>query len=390
MRRSLVILSVSFVALLLVAPLSAAETTRTVRAELPESASEHFGIENLAGSIIVRPGSGSRVVAVATVHAESAELAETIRIEQVDGENGRPTLRVIYPLDEHRIIRYPGGSANTDSSGGFLARLFGSNSQTRTRYAGRKVTVSSSDGVLLYADIVVEIPARSVDAYFSNVAGPLSASEVEGKLEFSTGAGDVRLESVHGEMVVDTGSGDVKVEEGSGRISVDTGSGDVTISRSEGRISCDTGSGNCTVREFRGDAISADTGSGDITVRSADVDRVSVDTGSGNINLIDCDIEQLDADTGSGDIDFAARGNRLSRIIADTGSGDVSLRLGPQASFEVRASQGSGDLVNRYRDARPIIKNREVIGYSRGDARIRITVDTGSGDVLIEPGPAAS
>ncbi len=390
MRRSPVVLSVIFVALLLVGPLSAAETTRTIRVELPENASELFGIENLAGSMVVRPGSGSRVVAVATVHAESAELAETIRIEQVDGENGRPALRVIYPLDEHRTIRYPGGSADTGRSGGFLARFFGGNSQTRTRYAGRKVTVSSDKGVLLYADLEIEIPARPVDAYFSNAAGPMHASEVEGRLEFSTGAGDVHLEKVHGEMTVDTGSGDVKVDEGNGSISVDTGSGDVTISSSEGRISCDTGSGSCTVREFRGESLSADTGSGNITVRSAVVDRVSVDTGSGDIKLVDCDIEQLDADTGSGDIDLAARGDRLSRIIADTGSGDVSLRLGPDASFEVRASQGSGDLINRYKDARAIVDGREVIGYSRGDGRIRITVDTGSGDVLIEPGPAAS
>ncbi len=390
MRRSLVALSMMFVALLLVGPLSAAEITRTIRAELPENASELFGIENLAGSIVVRPGSGSRVVAVATVHAESAELAEAIRIEQVDGENGRPALRVIYPLDEHRTIRYPGGSANTGSGGGFLARLFGGNSHTRTRYDGRKVTVSSDDGVLLYADLEIEIPARSVDAYFSNAAGPMRASDVEGKLEFSTGAGDVHLESVQGEMAVDTGSGDVTVAESNGRISVDTGSGNVTISNSEGRISCDTGSGDCTVREFRGESISADTGSGDITVRSAVVDRVSVDTGSGNIKLVDCDIEQLDADTGSGDIDLTTRGDRLSRIIADTGSGDVSLRLGAEASFEVRANQGSGDLINRYKDARAIVDGREVIGYSRGDARIRITVDTGSGDVLIEPGPAAS
>ncbi len=390
MRRSLVALSMMFVALLLVGPLPAAETTRTVRAELPENASELFGIENLAGSMVVRPGSGSRVVAVATVHAESAELAESIRIEQVAGENGRPALRVIYPLEEHRTIRYPGGSSNSGGGGGFLARLFGGNSHTRTRYDGRKVTVSSDDGVLLYADLEIEIPARSVDAYFSNATGPMRASKVEGKFEFSTGAGDVLLESVGGEMEVDTGSGDVKVEGSNGRISVDTGSGDVTISNSEGRVSCDTGSGDCSVREFRGESISADTGSGNITVRSAVVDRVSVDTGSGNIKLVDCDIEQLDADTGSGDIDLATRGDRLSRIIADTGSGDVSLRLGPEASFEVRASQGSGDLINRYKDARAIVDGREVIGYSRGDARIRITVDTGSGDVLIEPGPAAS
>jgi putative adhesin len=71
---------------------------------------------------------------------------------------------------------------------------------------------------------------------------------------------------------------------------------------------------------------------------------------------------------------------------ADTGSGDVRLRLGPDASFEVIAEMGSGDIVSRYPDAEPIVRKREVIGYRRGAARTRISVDTGSGNLILEPG----
>ena len=70
---------------------------------------------------------------------------------------------------------------------------------------------------------------------------------------------------------------------------------------------------------------------------------------------------------------------------ADTGSGDVRLRLPKDASFEVRADMGSGELESRFTDAQAIVNRREVVGYRRGDARIKIDVDTGSGDVTVEP-----
>jgi hypothetical protein len=208
MRRFLTPLIASFLPLLIAAPLLSAEATRTLRAELPESAAKSFAVENLAGSMVVRPGSGSKVVAIATVHAESTALAELVRFEQVEGKDGRPTLRVRYPLDEHRTIRYPGKET---SDPGFLSRLFGGDSQTRTKYDGRRVTVKSDSGILLYADVEVEVPAGSAAAGFSVVAGPMSGSDLEGAFSFSTGAGGVHLETVSGEIEVDTGSGNVKV-----------------------------------------------------------------------------------------------------------------------------------------------------------------------------------
>ena len=50
------------------------------------------------------------------------------------------------------------------------------------------------------------------------------------------------------------------------------------------------------------------------------------------------------------------------------------------------ADQGSGDLIMGFKDAQAIVRHKEVVGYRRGDARIRIDVDTGSGDLTIQPG----
>jgi DUF4097 and DUF4098 domain-containing protein YvlB len=140
------------------------------------------------------------------------------------------------------------------------------------------------------------------------------------------------------------------------------------------------------VGSFTGDRLSCDTGSGDVRLRGVDAHHVDVDTGSGEVSLEDGLTDEVEVDTGSGDVAIEVDGSRASHIAADTGSGSVRLRLGPEAAFEARADLGSGEIVSGYPDARPILRRREVIGYRRGDGRIRIQVDTGSGDLVLEPG----
>jgi len=84
-------------------------------------------------------------------------------------------------------------------------------------------------------------------------------------------------------------------------------------------------------------------------------------------------------------VDVALEGSRLERVNADTGSGDVRMRLGAAASFRVRARTGSGDVVSHYADAEAIRDGRKVVGWRRGDGRIQIHADTGSGDVVVQP-----
>jgi hypothetical protein len=342
---------------------SAADVTRTLRAEVTGADVGRFGVENLAGLMRVTPGSGNDVVAVATVHAESDELASSIRFERVTGEHGRPVLRVRYPLDRHTEYRYPGGN----SDGGLLMGLF-PGARTDTKYEGQRVHISGKKGVLLYADVEVQVPRSRVAATFRNGAGPMEAHDVEGELRFETGYGPVRLTKTAGDVVADTGSGDVDATD------------------SQGALKCDTGSGECVVTGFSGDRLVCDTGSGKVRVSSTSARSIEVDSGSGNVVLEDADAEDLKVDTGSGNVDVQSPGRRLAHIKADTGSGNVKLRLSADAGFEAHADIGSGDIVNHYPDAQAIVKRREVVGYRRGDGRIRIDVDTGSGDLVLEPG----
>jgi len=113
MRLSAALLTLPVLALTAAPMAVAAETTRTVRAELSPDALGHFVVENLAGTMRVVPGSGPSVVAVATIHAEDDDLAKAMRVEQVAGKLGVPTLRVIYPLDRESTIRYPGRGSNS-------------------------------------------------------------------------------------------------------------------------------------------------------------------------------------------------------------------------------------------------------------------------------------
>ena len=343
--------------------LASAETTRTLRADLSADALGHFAVENLAGTMRVVPGAGRTVVAVATVHAESDALAGSMKLEQVAGRQGVPTLRVVYPLDEEKTLRYPG----RHREGNILESMFGGSSTT-TEYDGHKVKVSETGGVLLYADVEVQVPRHLDNAVFRNLVGFLEGNDLEGTILFDTASGDVTLATVKGQIKADTGSGNVKVTDATGS------------------LSCDTGSGDCDLSGFDGDTLHCDVGSGDVTLRKARAHRLDINAGSGDVRVTEGDVEEFLADTGSGDIHLENHGRRLVRVKADTGSGDVVLRLAPDATFEAMADQGSGDITMRYKDAQPIVRHKEVIGYSRGDARTKIDVDTGSGDLTIEPG----
>ena len=344
--------------LALLAPLSLTEADSTTTLRLAMRPSGHFALENLAGTMTVVPGHSDEVVAVATIHAESDALLGKIKFEQVSGEAGVPTMRVIYPISEYGTFRYSGGGSK-------WLGMFGGGNNTTTKYAGERVKVSDSSGVLLYADVEVQLPS-GVDGKLRNVVGKITADKVSGKLEFDSGSGDITLTDLSGTIAADTGSGDITAEGIDGKFSADTGSGDINLTR------------------FEGEGIECDTGSGDIKINDSRAERIGTDTGSGNIR-VEADTAEFNADTGSGDIDLVSDASRLESIDADTGSGDVTLVLGPDASFEARASIGSGDIVNRYADADPIIKQREVIGYRRGSAKTRISVDTGSGDLVLRP-----
>ncbi len=345
----------------LTAPAVAAEVSRTLRVEIPATA-DRFGIENLAGTMRIVAGSGSAVVAIATVHAESDELASAVRFERVSGERGGEVFRVRYPLDRVGTIRYPGLGGES----GWWSWIGGSTSHTK--YDGRQVKVSGSAGSLLYADIEVQVPRAEIRGSFRNLVGRIDGSEIRGTVAFETGSGRVSLSRLEGTMTAESGSGDIEAS-------------DV-----KGNYSCETGSGDCTVRGFQGDSVKCEAGSGTLRILAPYARMVTAETGSGDVHVSDADIESFDGETGSGDIELEVRGSRFMKMRAEAGSGDVTVRMPQDASFEAIADQGSGDITSLFQNATPILKDKTLVGYRRGDAKTRIMVSTGSGDLLLAPG----
>jgi hypothetical protein len=183
---------------LLAVPAQAAEVTRTLDASLPVSPGAPFAVLNLAGTLTVVPAPGPAVRVKATVHAESDDLAASVSLATVTGKDGTPTLRVEYPVDRHEEFRYPPRGAGSDS--GF-------------DYAGRRVRVSGSRGILLYADLVVEVPVGAGKGRLETHAGAIQADHMDGSLRFETGSGSIQISHSKGDLVGDTGSGDVVAQD---------------------------------------------------------------------------------------------------------------------------------------------------------------------------------
>ena len=319
------------------------------------SANDSVVIANIAGTIEVVPGRGNSIRVVAEVHAEGSSDSETRELiegmQWVKGPRGHWGLS--YPTDDYRAFAYP--------------ERWGSG-YTSSKYFGEKIRVyrSSKRGVpILYADLKVEMPAGS-DLTVDGIVGPMTThGRLQGHLTLDTGSGRVEVESFDGELVVDTGSGDVEIADAYGTVSVDTGSGSVEISQLE--LS----------------DLHVDTGSGDVWFANGHADRVLVDTGSGNVTGEGVRVVDFEADTGSGDVTLSGDLANARRLSFDTGSGDVRIEGGRSFEFDLDADLGSGRVVVDYSDAKLRYDGREVVGARRGSGGTRVSVDTGSGDCIL-------
>ena len=109
------------------------------------------------------------------------------------------------------------------------------------------------------------------------------------------------------------------------------------------------------------------------------------DTGSGDIEVEEVRFETFSGDTGSGDVTVRGGLAGATDILVDTGSGEVRLLGGEGFEFDLVADTGSGEVEVGYADAELRRSRREIIGARRGSGRTRVTVDTGSGDVVVAP-----
>ncbi len=303
-RLTLAVLTAVFLA---PAFLRADETIRTLKAELTGADASRFAVENLLGTMRISVGTEPTVTVTATVYAETAELADGVRLERMGGQGGAVTLRVRYPYDKVSTFRYREPSDRGDDVG------FGSwASSSDYDYDGHHVHVSRGRGKYLHADLEIRVPAGSVDASFRNLAGLVEADGLKGKIHFGVSSADLRLRQLDGAIELDGSSGDVRARDIKGSWKSDFSSGDTDLDG------------------FQGESLSFQTSSGDLVLRSIRAKTAEFETSSGDVRLVDADLEQFSARATSGDVAFEASGQRLEAGPHH----DVERRRGAAASLQ--------------------------------------------------------
>ena len=353
-RKRIRRIALSLIILLSVASILAAQTPERVTLT-----GSRVGIWNIAGTISLGAGSGRSVeVAVTRRGPDGAKL--TLAHGPI---GGRETLRVIYPGDE---IVY---TDRTETGGRWRTELrvqdngtFGGDDHVRGRDDnGRRVRVSSSgSGTEASADLDVQVPAGQELSIFL-AAGRITARNVNGKILLDTHGADVTASGMKGNLAVDAGSGDVQVNGMEGPLTIDVGSGDLTLS------------------DVRGTTLDLDTGSGDVRGTGMAADVLTVDTGSGNVELDGLIAQDAKIEVGSGDVTLRWTTDP-GDVDIDSGSGDVTLALPANSGGTVDLESSSGDIESAF-DITTTHIERDVVRGSFGDAKGRIGVEAGSGDV---------
>ncbi len=144
-----------------------------------------------------------------------------------------------------------------------------------------------------------------------------------------------------------TGSGGL-VAHGTGDVRAQTGSGEIVLTAVDGSADVRSGSGDVVVEGLRGRSVVARTGSGDVVVSRAAVDRVDGRTGSGQVVLGLREVpDEVRARTGSGDVQvLLPSGDEAYAVTVDTGSGDevVDVAEDRTSSRVIDLETGSGDV----------------------------------------------
>ncbi len=141
-----------------------------------------------------------------------------------------------------------------------------------------------------------------------------------------TAPADVALE-------IDTGSGSIEVNGITGGGRLDTGSGGIDLEGVGGELSADTGSGSIEGSALVLTSISASTGSGGVALEFASApDVVEVSTGSGSVEVTVPEgtyAVSLDSSSGSETIEGVVDDPAAERTITvDTGSGGILVQAG--------------------------------------------------------------
>ena len=314
-------------------------------------------VYNLVGRLTVIGGTSDKVIVEVT---RAGRDAGKLKLETGD-VRGRSALRIRYPEDRiyYADVRWNGRTNFTIGDDG----TFGDNTNNRGRWdTGRRIEVSSRDGLDAHADLKVFVP--------------------KGKTLFlRQGVGETSIENVDGHLDVDVSASHVRVAHVRGSLTIATGSGGVDVTDMLGDLRLDSGSGGAALDGIRGGSLSLDVGSGSLRGRALDVSDIKADVGSGGVRLTAVKTPRFRLETGSGstEVEFLVAPDDVN---IEAGSGGVTLRLPSSLSASVDIETGSGGIDSDFEVKLARVERRALRG-TIGSGRGRITVESGSGSVRL-------
>ncbi|MEN8006024.1 MAG: DUF4097 family beta strand repeat-containing protein [Candidatus Krumholzibacteriota bacterium] len=322
-------------------------------------------VSNMIGAIKIKEGSSAGFRVLVSIRGEDA--AEHLLDFMVE-DDGKNTLAIKFPLDDHTKYTYPALGRNSSSTihfqgegdhgGSWLKKIF-------SGISGKKVTVKGKgNGLEMWADVTIEVPARHI-------------------LEVRHGVGEILAVGLEADLNLDTHSGPISVENLQGDLLADTGSGRVAALGVEGEVNIDTGSGSVHVANCRGSEVKVDTGSGAVEAELVDCKYMLIDTGSGGVKARAIKADKAKIDTGSGSVTLQMDRMGDGRFVIDTGSGSIELVLPADASARITADTGSGSCRNKVDGADVRVAERDELEMTVGDGLAMVVLDAGSGSITV-------
>jgi DUF4097 and DUF4098 domain-containing protein YvlB len=172
------------------------------------------------------------------------------------------------------------------------------------------------------ARYIITVPPQC-SASLNTAGGPISVSDVEGKVNAGTSGGGLDFTRLHGPLDGSTSGGPIQVTDCAGALKVGTSGGGITVTGGSGSLNGDTSGGPIKVSDFHGDT--------------------HVETSGGGI-AIENVIGQIEGSTSGGPIDVTLPSSAPDSVKLSTSGGGVTARLPENAAFDLDAETSGGSV----------------------------------------------
>jgi DUF4097 and DUF4098 domain-containing protein YvlB len=161
------------------------------------------------------------------------------------------------------------------------------------------------------------------DARLNTSGGPISVSDVAGKVTADTSGGGLDFARLRGPLDGSTSGGPIRVTDCAGAIKINTSGGGITIAGGSGSLSGDTTGGPVRVSDFHGDT--------------------RVETSGGGITLENV-IGRIEGSTSGGPISVTVPSVTPDSVKLSTSGGGITARLPENAAFNLDAETSGGSV----------------------------------------------